>query len=106
MKRQLSMKGRLGRLALSLGLTIILLEVLLRFVWIFPFTAKGAFLCRDEVADHSHYEYGVGRMRAREFNIVVRMNNIGMRDDDVAPRKAPGVLTRIWNWMGFGKDEI
>jgi outer membrane protein assembly factor BamE len=22
------------------------------------------------------------------------------------PRKAPGVLTRLWNWMGFGKDEI
>lgn len=21
-------------------------------------------------------------------------------------RKAPGILTRIWNWMGFGKDDI
>jgi outer membrane protein assembly factor BamE len=22
------------------------------------------------------------------------------------PRKAPGILTRIWNWMGFGKEDI
>lgn len=22
------------------------------------------------------------------------------------PRKASGVLTRIWNWMGFGKEDI
>lgn len=21
------------------------------------------------------------------------------------PRKAPGVLTQIWNWMGFGKED-
>jgi hypothetical protein len=81
----------LGRIALSLGFTVLLLEILLRFIWIFPFTAKGAFLCRDEVADHGHYEYGVGRMRAREFNVVLRMNNIGMRDDDVALVKPPGV---------------
>lgn len=22
------------------------------------------------------------------------------------PRKAPGILTQIWNWMGFGKEDI
>ncbi|HBW47173.1 TPA: hypothetical protein DEF17_04490 [bacterium] len=70
---------------------ILLLEILLRFFWLLPVTAKGAYLCRDDVADHSHYKYGIGRMRSKEFNVVLRMNNIGMRDDDVSLRKKDGV---------------
>lgn len=78
------------RLAFSTGFLLVMLELLLRFIWIFPFTAKGAYLCRDEVADHSHYAYGIGRMQTEEFNVVLRMNNIGMRDDDVALEKPAG----------------
>ncbi len=78
------------RISFSLVFTLILLEILLRFVWLFPATAKGAYLCRDAVADHSHYPYGKGRMRTQEFDVVLTMNNVGMRDDDVAAEKAPG----------------
>lgn len=79
------------RLGFSISFSLILLELLLRFFWMLPVTAKGAYLCRDEVADHSHYPYGIGRMMTDEFNIVLRMNNIGMRDDDVEIVKPSGV---------------
>lgn len=78
------------RLAFSLILTLILLELVTRFIWILPFTAKGAYLCRDEIADHTHYAYGSGRMRTKEFSLALHMNNIGMRDDDVAEQKPSG----------------
>lgn len=83
-------RALLLRIAFSLLLTVLLLEGALRFIWLLPFTAKGAYLCRDEVADHSHYAYGVGRMKTDEFSVVLRMNNIGMRDDDVGVPKPAG----------------
>lgn len=77
------------RLAFSLALTLALIEFLLRFFWMLPVTAKGAYLCRDKYADHMHYPYGIGRLKTKEFDVVLRMNNIGMRDDNVGP-KIPG----------------
>ncbi len=83
-------RGLILRLAFSLVLTLGLVELLLRFIYLLPFTAKGAYLCRDEIADHAHYEYGVGRMQTDEFSVVLKMNNIGMRDDDVLVQKPAG----------------
>lgn len=83
-------RALLIRIAFSLLLTLGLLELVLRFIWVLPFTAKGAYLCRDEVADHAHYAYGVGRMKTDEFSVVLRMNNIGMRDDDIVLPKPAG----------------
>lgn len=84
-----SWKGKILRLLFSLAFTLGMLEVLLRFFYLLPVTAKGAYLCRHKYADHMHYPYGVGRMKTGEFNVVLTMNNIGMRDDDVGP-KVPG----------------
>lgn len=78
------------KILFSLGVTAALLEIVLRFIWVLPFTAKGAYLCRDDVADHSHYPYGIGRMKTGEFDVVLRMNNIGMRDEDVEIPKPAG----------------
>lgn len=78
------------KIIFSFIFTLILLEILLRFFWMLPVTAKGAYLCRDDFADHSHYVYGIGRMKTKEFNVLLKMNNIGMRDDDVYIEKYPG----------------
>lgn len=90
MSQKKSITGGLLRIAFSFVVFLVLLEPLLRFFWMLPLTAKGAYFRRDDFADHSHYPYGMGRMVTKEFDVVLRMNNIGMRDDDVEIPKPPG----------------
>ncbi|MBL4889836.1 MAG: hypothetical protein JKX97_07435, partial [Candidatus Lindowbacteria bacterium] len=100
------------KLTFSITLGLCMLEVLLRFFWMVPVTAKGAFFRRDEVADHTHYPYGVGRMKTHEFDVVLRMNNIGMRDDDVSIPKPTGtkrilvIGDSFMEGWGCKRDEI
>lgn len=85
-----SFKRILFRASFSVAFGCFLLEIALRFFWLVPTTAKGAYFRRDDHADHMHYAHGIGRMKNREFDVILRMNNIGMRDDDVAIPKPPG----------------
>lgn len=84
------MKKTAFKFLFSFVFGLFLLEILLRFFWLVPVTAKGAFFRRDDVADHSHYAYGDGRMVTGEFDVILHMNNIGMRDDHVVIPKPAG----------------
>lgn len=85
-----SVIGTVLKSVFSVLLTLVLLELVCRFFYFVPVTARGGVFRRDDVADHSHYPYGIGRMVNPEFDVVLRMNNIGMRDDDIAIPKPPG----------------
>ena len=82
---------KIFRVTFSIVFGLVLLELLLRFFWLVPVTDRGACLNRDDVADHSHYPWSTGRHVTREFDVILRMNNIGMRGDPVAIPKPAGV---------------
>ncbi|MEK8023967.1 MAG: hypothetical protein AAB229_09195 [Candidatus Hydrogenedentota bacterium] len=75
----------LRRLSLLLVATLVALlmaECSVRILPLLPISSMGAVMRPDPVLDHSLRPGSVGRMRSEEYDIVYRINSLGLRDDE------------------------
>lgn len=70
----------------SLVVCLALAELAVRALPYLPMTAMGAVMRVDPVLDHCFRPNAVGRMRSREYDVMYRINSVGLRDDEPRPR--------------------